>query len=152
MQTVCHLLQAYLVVYVIIIVMIIGVLSAVDSLTLIEQDSIFLNWTAPFTLDLSGRPGITYCVNVVNSTSSCILHSECGINMTKFSLPIPIDSDCYVYNFTVTPVNQAGNGSAASIPYTRTLACTYVVMHVSYFCNTTVKLADSDHPCMDAGA
>ena len=93
--------------------MITGLLSAVGSLSVTLQDStISLNWTAPFTLDIRGvDPDITYCVAVVNSTSSTP-HSQCGINVTEYEYPIPPDSTCHNYTFTfiVTPVNAVGNG------------------------------------------
>ena len=62
-------------------------------------------------------PDITYCVNVVNSNSSSTLHSECGINETEFSYPIPPDSQCNNYTFIVIPVNLVGNGSEDLAPY-----------------------------------
>ena len=62
--------------------------------------------------DISG-----YCVDVVNSTSSSTLHSECGITETQFSYPIPPDSDCHVYTLAVTPVNIVGNGSEELTSY-----------------------------------
>ena len=94
-----------------------GLLSAVGSLMMTVQNStISLNWTAPFTLDIAGvDPDITYCVSVVNSTSSSTLHSQCGITEAGFSFSIPPDSAChnYTFTFTVTPVNAVGNGTSS---------------------------------------
>ena len=82
----------------------------------IHNSTISLTWTAPFTLDITGvDPDITYCVGVVNSTSSSILHSECGITETEYEYPIPPDSACHMYMFTVTPVNVAGNGELETL-------------------------------------
>ena len=83
------------------------------------QDSIIsLTWTAPFTLDIRGvDPDITYCVGVVNSTSSSTLHSQCGITETEYEYPIPPDSACHDHMVTVTPVNPAGNGTSSSSTY-----------------------------------
>ena len=94
-----------------------GFLSAVGSLMMTVQNStISLTWTAPFTLDIPGDPDITYCVGVVNSTSSSTLHSQCGITETGFSFSIPPDSAChnYTFTFTVTPVNGVGNGISST--------------------------------------
>ena len=81
----------------------------------VQDSTISLTWTAPFTLDIPGDPDITYCVGVVNSTSSSILHSQCGITETGFSFSIPPDSAChnYTFTFTITPVNVVGNGTSS---------------------------------------
>ena len=94
-----------------------GLLFAVGSLELTPGfNTTTLNWTAPFTLDITTvDPDITYCVDVVSSTSSATLHSECGITETEFTYPLPPRSWCDQYNFTVTPVNVVGNGTRNSI-------------------------------------
>ena len=94
----------------------IGLLSAVgSSFVALTNTAIFLTWTAPFTLEISDvEPDITYCVDVVNSTSSS---SECEITVTSFS--IPIGRVCDNYNFTVIPVNGAGNGTAVTLGYSQ---------------------------------
>ena len=95
-----------------------GILSTVGSLMMTVQDStISLTWTAPFTLDITGvDPDITYCVGVVNFTSgsSSTLHSECGITETEYEYPIPPDSACHDHMVTVTPGNPAGNGTSST--------------------------------------
>ena len=72
----------------------------------------------PFTLDLPNMdPDITYCVDVVNSTSSATLHSQCGITETEF-IYSNIPFACYlVLLFTVTPVNVVGNGTNQTVSY-----------------------------------
>ena len=98
-----------------------GLLSAVGSpsVDLVGTD-ISLTWTAPFTLDISNvDPDITYCVDVVNSASSSIVLSECGITVTRFNFSIPIGRVCDNYTFTVTPVNGAGNGTAVTLGYSQ---------------------------------
>ena len=96
-----------------------GFLSAVGSLMMTVQNStISLTWTAPFTLDITGvDPDITYCVGVVNSTSSSTLHSECGITETEYEYPIPPDSACHDHMVTahVTPINVVGNGTSSTL-------------------------------------
>ena len=82
----------------------------------VQDSTISLNWIAPFTLDIAGvDPDITYCVGVVNSTSSSTLHSQCGITETEYEYPIPPDSACHDHMVTVTPVNVVGNGTASTL-------------------------------------
>ncbi len=100
---------------------IVGLLPAVGSLTatLIPLDSIIsLNWTAPYSLDITSvDPDISgYCVGVVNSTSSLVMHSQCNITDTQYNYTVsPNDIVCDTYTFTVTPVNKVGNGTSASV-------------------------------------
>ncbi len=78
----------------------------------LECSTLNLTWTPPFSLDILGvDPDITgYCVDVVSSTSSATLHSECNITRAEFTnLLLPTDS----IQFTVTPVNVVGNGTAS---------------------------------------
>ena len=82
--------------------------------------AIFLTWTAPFTLDISNvDPDITYCVDVVNSTSSSGILSQCEITVTSFSIPLGRVCDNLNFSFTVTPVNGVGNGTAVTLGYSR---------------------------------
>ncbi len=97
-----------------------GLLPAVSFLTAtpIPLDSIIsLTWTPPFSLDIpSVYPDITYCVGVVNSTSSLVIHSQCGITDTQYNYTVsPISTPCDTYTFTVTPINIVGNGTSASV-------------------------------------
>ena len=78
-------------------------------------------------------------MGVVNSTSST-LHSECGITETEYECPIPPDSACHMYMFTVTPVNVVGNGSASSKILT---LCMRVCM-----CYVCVYVCACVHACM----
>ncbi len=104
--------------------MIIGLLSAVGSFMLIQRNlAIALNWTAPHTLDISGvDPDITYCVDVVSSTSSATCHSECGIIVTEFTYFLPPRSFCDEYTFVITPVNIVGNGTSSLLNYSQELS------------------------------
>ncbi len=71
-----------------------GLLPAVGSLaaTPFPLDSIIsLTWTPPFSLDISYVDITGYCVGVVNSTSSLMIGSQCGITDTQ-------------YNYTVSPI------------------------------------------------
>ncbi len=100
---------------------IVGFLPAVGSLTAtpIPLNSIIsLTWTPPFSLNITGvDPDITgYCVGVVNSTSSLVIHSQCGITNTQYNYTVsPNGIVCDTYTFTVTPVNIVGNGTSANM-------------------------------------
>ncbi len=97
-----------------------GLLSAVDSLTLTTQNStISLTWIAPFTQNIAGvDPDIQgYCASVVYAASALTVEEICGISETEFSYPIPEDSVCHLYQFAVTPINVVGNGVRTTVPY-----------------------------------
>ncbi len=100
---------------------IVGFLPALGSLTAtpILLDSIIsLTWTPPFSLDIPGVDhDIKYCVGVVNSTSSLVIHSQCGITDTQYNYTVSNKSTpCDNYTFTVTPNNLVGDGTSASMP------------------------------------
>ncbi len=110
---------------------IVGLLPAVGSLTAtpIPLDSIVsLTWTPPFFLDIPGvDPG--YCMGVVNSTSSLMIHSQCDITDTQYNYTVsPRSTPCDTYTFTVTPVNIVGNGTSASV----TLLSSIIEGKISY--------------------
>ena len=88
-----------------------------QSLNVASQNGVVtVSWTAPFTLDITDvDPDIEgYCVNVVNSTTSATLQSECDITETEFSYVLPPRSVCTTFIFTIIPRNLAGNGTSAS--------------------------------------
>ena len=93
----------------------IGLLPAVGSLLLAVSNTITLTWTPPFTLDITNiDPDIEgYCVDVVSTTSSATLHSQCEIIVTEFTYPFPPRSWCDEFSFVVTPVNVVGNGTSS---------------------------------------
>ena len=105
----------------------VGLLSAVDAVNIIASNTtLSLTWEPPFTLDITGvDPDITYCVDVINSTSSVTLHSQCGINETEFSYPLPQDAVCHSYVLTTTPINVVGRGAPSSVLYIGTEAGSY---------------------------
>ena len=105
----------------------VGLLSAVDAVAITTSDSgstLSLTWEPPITLDITGvDPDITgYCVDVINSTSSVTLHSECGITETEFSYPMPEDAVCHGYVLAITPLNVVGRGVSSSLTYIGTEA------------------------------
>ena len=90
-----------------------------------SSTSISLTWESPFTLDISGvDPDITYCVDVINFTSSFTLHLQCDITITEFSYPIPQDALCHSFILTVSPINVVGRGISSSVSYIGTEAGT----------------------------
>ena len=95
-----------------------GALSVVGSLQFNIypcSSTLSLTWTPPFTLDIPGvDPDITgYCVDILDSTSSSTLYSQCGINRTEFRYSTPLTGAA----FRVTPVNYAGNETQLDITY-----------------------------------
>ncbi len=96
-MTICH---KYLINISIVILLhvYIGLLPAVGFLTATPiplASIISLTWIPPFSLDIPHvDPDITgYSVGVVNSTSSLVIHSQCGITDTHYhwtrSSPLP---------------------------------------------------------------
>ena len=98
-----------------------GLLAAVGSPKLrIDTSAISLTWTPPFSLDITDiDPDIEgYCVDVIDTSSSLVVHSECGITETQFSYPIPPNiSHSLYYVFKVIAVNAIGNGTQSVIVY-----------------------------------
>ncbi len=98
----------------------VGLLPAVGSLTAIpflQNFYIYLTWTPPFSLNITNvDPDYTYCVCVVNSTSSLVIHFKCGITVTQYYyIKSPRSTPCDTYTLTVTPVNIVGNGTSDSV-------------------------------------
>ena len=98
----------------------IGLLSAVGDLSATALDStISLTWNPPFTLDITAiDPDITYRVDVINSTSSQVIHSQGGITITQYNYTTSLSPErraCDIFKFTITPVNRVGNGDNSSI-------------------------------------
>ncbi len=55
-------------------------------------------------------------MGVVNSTSSLVIDSQCGITDTQYNYTVsPRSTPCDTYTFIVTPVNIVGNGTSANI-------------------------------------
>ena len=74
-----------------------------------DDSIVSISWTPPFSLDIPGNSDIDgYCVATYRSNS--LVNSECNIEETRYSYTLPPDSGCYIYNFTVTPVNVVGLG------------------------------------------
>ena len=98
-----------------------GSLSAVGDLRASSNaSSVTISWTAPFSLDVTGvDPDIWYSVLIYNVTDennpTAILCTDC-INITETHYTFTPDylSPCHVYNFSVIPVNGAGQGESST--------------------------------------
>ena len=64
-----------------------------------------------------------YCVDVISTTSSSTLHSQCGINRTEFNYSLPVGTVCEDHTYSVTAVNVVGNGTRARISIINALQC-----------------------------
>ncbi len=55
-------------------------------------------------------------MGVVNTTSSLVVNSQCGITDTQYNYTVsPRSTPCDNYTFSITPVNIVGNGTSASV-------------------------------------
>ena len=93
--------------------------------------SVTISWTAPFSLDVTGvDPDIWYSVLIYNVTDennpTAILCTDC-INITETHYTFTPDylSPCHVYNFSVIPVNGAGQGESNTSVTGYVLNCKY---------------------------
>ena len=99
---------------------ILGLLSVVSDLRASSNaSSVTISWTAPFSLDVTGvDPDFWYSVLIYNVTDennpTAILCTDC-INITETHYTFTPDylSPCHVYNFSVIPVNGAGQGESS---------------------------------------
>ena len=94
-----------------------GPLSAVTDLeTISSTNSVVLSWNAPWSLNVTGfEHDIWYSVVIQNVTDednpTDILCTKCtNITETQFIFTPEYPSPNDVYNFTVIPVNGAGEG------------------------------------------
>lgn len=101
---------------------VIGTLSAVPTLEATELNStISFSWMVPAYRNINGisKDGntITYCVEILNQTSTETLLNRCGIVETEFSYSTPADGMCHALRFSVSPVNPVGEGDSKSLVY-----------------------------------
>ena len=112
-----------------------GLLSAVGDLRASSNaSSVTISWTAPFSLDVTGvDPDIWYSVLIYNVTDennpTAILCTDC-INITETHYTFTPDylSPCHVYNFSVIPVNGAGQGESSPHVSGYVLNCKYSLL------------------------
>ena len=96
----------------------VGRLAAVGSLEVYSGHAfILLTWTPPFSLDLTGiDPDLWYCVEVYNiSSGGTLLTNSYTVSEPRFNFTVTSPSPCDRFEFRVTPVNGAGNGSMTSV-------------------------------------
>ncbi|CAI8008565.1 hypothetical protein GBAR_LOCUS5864 [Geodia barretti] len=84
-----------------------------------NASSVTISWSAPFSLDVTGvDPDIWYSVLIYNVTDennpTAILCTDC-INITETHYTFTPDylSPCHVHNFSVIPLNGAGQGESS---------------------------------------
>ena len=81
---------------------------------------IILQWTPPFTLDITGvQYDLWYNVVIINitnpSNSVAIQCKECPLYEPWYNFTVSEPSPCDVFGFTVHPVNGAGVGNASEM-------------------------------------
>ena len=96
-----------------------GLLSAVgDPKIHVEDGTMFLSWTPPFTFDLTNvDPDIEYYVEITKHTiegdSSVIPCTACPLSVPQYNFTLeasPCDRE--QLNITIIPINGAGNGAS----------------------------------------
>ena len=89
-----------------------GLLEAVGNLKNESLDRVVhLTWDAPFSLDITGvDPDIWYRIDV--TVDNVTFNRYDDINITEFNFTMGNTS--VIYEFQVTPVNGAGNGTASA--------------------------------------
>ena len=113
-----------------------GPLSAVADLRAISNaGSVTISWSTPFSLDVTGvDPDIWYSVLIYNVTDennpTAILCTDCvNITETHYTFTPDHPSPCHVYNFSVIPLNGAGQGESSPFISGYVLKCGFG-MHI----------------------
>ena len=90
-----------------------GLLDAVSSPKTVPRcQVIHLTWDAPTTLDITGvDPDIWYRVDIAVDN---ITLSTSSVNVSKFNFTMNSTSTSVIYEFRVTPINGAGNGTTSA--------------------------------------
>ena len=89
--------------------------SGVSDLVALPQSGVIsLTWTPPFSLDITGVDlDIWYHVEVYNITSGRTPLTNLIVNGSEFNFTVPHPSPCDQFEFRVTPVNGAGDGTTS---------------------------------------
>ncbi|CAI8046218.1 hypothetical protein GBAR_LOCUS25542 [Geodia barretti] len=119
-----------------------GTLSAVAGLSVTSNaSSVTISWSAPFSLDVTGvDPDIWYSVLIYNVTDennpTAILCTDC-INITETHYTFTPDylSPCHVYNFSVIPLNGAGQGERSPNIAITIGKPTFIRSHIKAVCD-----------------
>ena len=98
----------------------VGLLNAVTNLTNQSLGQVIhLTWDAPFSLDITGvHPDIWYRVDI--TVGNIPLSTYDNINISEFNFTMDghnSTNTSVIYEFRVTPINGAGNGTI-SVPVT----------------------------------
>ena len=74
-------------------------------------------WTAPFSLDVTDVDAdIWYSVLIFNVETTAVSCFECtNITETHYTFTLDYPSPCHKYNFTIVPLNGAGEGPSSAI-------------------------------------
>ena len=99
-----------------------GLLNAVNNLRSESLGQVIrLTWDAPFTLDITGvNPDIWYCVDITvnndpfNNSSDSIPFNTYFVNTPEFNFTNNGANTSVIYQFRVTPINGAGNGTTSA--------------------------------------
>ena len=101
-----------------------GELSSVRDLSISENAKSFnISWTPPFSLDITARglgPDMWYSVliyNVTDETNPVEIHCTDSdyITETYYIFTPDFFTHCHKYQFSIIPINGAGQGEASSI-------------------------------------
>ena len=104
----------------------VGELSSVKDLSISENATSFnISWTPPFSLDVTDEvfgPSMWYSVliyNVTDETNTVEIHHTDCINITQTYYIFTPDyfTYCHKYQFSILPINGAGQGKTSSITY-----------------------------------
>ena len=92
-----------------------GLLPAVNDLVSLPwKDIIRLTWTPPFSLDITGvDPDIWYRVVVYSITSGRTPLISAVVYVPEFNFTVLNPNPCDQFEFRVTPVNGAGDGTTS---------------------------------------
>ena len=103
-----------------VVIFLLGLLSAVGIMTPTHNaSSVTITWTVPFSLDVTDvDPDIWFTVVIHNVTDrnnpTAILCTDCiNITETHYTFSPGFLSPCHLYNFTIIPVNGAGQGESS---------------------------------------
>ncbi|CAI7992180.1 hypothetical protein GBAR_LOCUS937, partial [Geodia barretti] len=97
-----------------------------------NASSVTISWSAPFSLDVTGvDPDIRYSVLIYNVTDennpTAILCTDCmNITETHYTFTPDYLSPCHVYDFSVIPLNGAGQGESSPFISGYVLKCGFV--------------------------
>lgn len=79
-----------------------------------QRDIIRITWTPPFSLDITGVDlDMWYRVEVYNITNRRVTLTNHSVYVPEFNFNVPNASPHDQFEFRVTPINTAGNGTTS---------------------------------------